>query len=143
VDAQPDRELSRRLGQWAAWLMFLSMLTGGYAAFGMSGVLPIDGRIALAAHLTGLTGALWLIAVAWSLPFLSYSEVGKQRLCWLLILSQYANWLVTAGKAAWGVHGIAQTGETRNDLVYFVLLGTVVLPTLAAALAWAQGFRRR
>lgn len=137
-----DTAVPRLLGGAAALLLFLGLLTGGYAAFAMTGQLPADPHAALAAHLNGLLGAFLLLGVAWSVPLLGYGDAGLRRLAWLFIVPSYANWLVTAVKAWLHVAGLGRTGEPANDAVFVVLNLTVVLPSLVAAAAWFEGFRR-
>jgi len=126
----------------AAWLMLVGLLTGGYVSFSMTGKLPADPQMALAAHLNALMGCFFLLGVAWTLPMLRYGAVGQQRLAWAVILANYANWAVTCVKAWLRVAGVDFIGQPVNDAVFGVLTLTVVLPALGAAAAWVYGFRR-
>jgi len=126
----------------AAWLMLVGLLTGGYVSFSMTGKLPADPQMALAAHLNALMGCFFLLGVAWTLPMLRYGAVGQQRLAWAVILANYANWAVTCVKAWLRVAGVDFIGQPVNDAVFGVLTLTVVLPALGAATAWVYGFRR-
>lgn len=126
-----------------AWLFAVSALFGGYAAGGLSGQIPIDGKMALGAHVTGLISALLLFAYAWTMPMLSYGEVGRKRLAWALIVSGFANLFIGSAKAIPAVHGIALTGDAANNVVFGLLNLFVVLPVLAGGFAWAWGFREK
>lgn len=133
---------TRRMAHAAAWLMLLGLLTGGYVSSAMTGKVPADPHMALAAHLNALMGAFFLLGVAWTLPMLRYGPVGQQRLAWLVIVANFANWAVTGVKAWLHVKGVDLIGEPANDAIFLTLTATVVLPALAAAGAWVYGFRR-
>jgi hydroxylaminobenzene mutase len=126
----------------AAWLMLLGLLTGGYVSSAMTGKVPADPHMALAAHLNALMGTFFLLGVAWTLPMLRYGQSGQQRLAWLVIVSNFANWGVTCVKAWLRVSGVDLIGQPANDAIFLTLTATVVLPALAAAGAWVYGFRR-
>lgn len=132
--------MERTLAKAAAWALLLGFLTGVYAAAAAGGMLPVDARSALAAHLNALIGGLLLLGVAYSLQFLRYGPQGKSRLGWAFIVAVYANWLLTAVKAALHVRSINWTGEPANDAVYVALLLLVIAPSLGGAAAWAAGF---
>jgi (hydroxyamino)benzene mutase len=129
------------LGKWGAVLLLVGLLTGGYAAWAISGRIPVDAGTALGAHMTAMLGAFFIFAVAWSLPLLRYGPVGQRRLAWAVILPNYANWLITSVKAAFHIKGVDVSAEAGNNLVFAILNVTVVLPILAAAAAWVYGFR--
>jgi (hydroxyamino)benzene mutase len=133
---------ARLMAHAAAWLMLLGLLTGGYVSSAMTGKIPADPHMALAAHLNALMGTFFLLGVAWTLPMLRYGAVGQQRLAWLVILANFANWGVTGVKAMLRVKGVDFIGEPANDAIFVTLTATVVLPALAAAGAWVYGFRR-
>jgi hydroxylaminobenzene mutase len=122
--------------------MLLGLLTGGYVSSAMTGKIPADPHMALAAHLNALMGTFFLLGVAWTLPMLRYGAVGQQRLAWLVIVANFANWAVTGVKALLRVKGVDFMGEPANDAIFLTLTATVVLPSLAAAGAWVYGFRR-
>ena len=132
--------LAHRLGQAAALLFLLGLLTGGGIAMVMTGALDADVRAMVASHLNALLGAFWIAAVAWSLPLLRYGELGQRRLALATVLPAYANWLVTAVKAVLRVHGVSLGGSAANSAVFVALNVAVVLPSLAAAAGWALGF---
>jgi hydroxylaminobenzene mutase len=133
---------ARLMAHAAAWLMLLGLLTGGYVSSAMTGKIPADPHMALAAHLNALMGTFFLLGVAWTLPMLRYGAVGQQRLAWLFIVANFANWAVTGVKALLRVKGVDFMGEPANDAIFVTLTATVVLPALAAAGAWVYGFRR-
>ena len=133
---------ARLMAHAAAWLMLLGLLTGGYVSSAMTGKIPADPHMALAAHLNALMGTFFLLGVAWTLPMLRYGAVGQQRLAWLVIVANFANWAVTGVKALLRVKGVDFIGEPANDAIFVTLTATVVLPALAAAGAWVYGFRR-
>ncbi len=135
--------VERTLGLAAACLMLVALLTGIYAAAGMSGHLHVDGHTALASHLSALMGTFLLGVVGWTMPMLSYQARGKRILALVLIVSSFANWLITAVKAALFVAGIDVQGQLKNDGVFVALQIFVVVPMIAAAVAWIVGFRRR
>ena len=140
--ASPNDPAALLLGRAGALLLFLGLLTGGYAAGAMTGQFAVDPHSALASHLSALLGAYWNFAVGWSLPLLRYGAVGKHRLAWGVIAPNFANWIVTAVKAAFHVSGVGVTHDTANNVVFGVLNVVVVIPTLAAGLMWMIGFRK-
>lgn len=135
--------LQQSLARSGAALMVASLLVGGLAALSMSGALPFDGRMMLGAHVTGVTGVFFVFAVAWTLPMLSFGETGRARLGWTVAGACWANLLVGTGKVAFKAHGVGLTGELANDVVFVLLNVLVVVPTLAATVAWVWGLRRR
>jgi len=133
---------ARLMAHAAAWLMLIGLLTGGYVSSAMTGKLPADPHMALAAHLNALMGTFFLLGVAWTLPMLRYGAVGQQRLAWLVIAANFSNWAVTCVKAWLRVSGVDLMGQPANDAIFLTLTATVVLPALVAAGAWVYGFRR-
>lgn len=133
---------ARLMAHAAAWLMLIGLLTGGYVAAAITGKVPADAQMALAAHLNALMGTFFLLGVAWTLPMLRYGPVGQKRLARLVIGANYANWAVTCIKAWLHVSGVDFIGEAANKAIFLTLTVTVVLPALAAAGAWVYGFRR-
>jgi len=131
------------LGIAAAWLTLIALLTGIYAAAAMTGKLHVDGHTALASHLSALMGTFLLGVVGWTMPMLSYGPRGKRILATVLIVASFANWFITAVKAALFVSGIEVQGHQANDAVFVVLQIFVVVPMIAAAIAWIIGFRKR
>ncbi|RKH46737.1 hypothetical protein D7X12_04560 [Corallococcus sicarius] len=133
---------ARRMAHAAAWLMLLGLLTGGYVSSAMTGKVPADPQMALAAHLNALLGTFFLLGVAWTLPMLRYGAVGQQRLAWAVIVANYANWSITCVKAWLRVSGVDLIGQAANDTVFVALTLSVVIPSLVATGAWIHGFRR-
>jgi hypothetical protein len=127
-----------------AWLFFAGILTGFWVAavFTETIKVPIP-RLALAAHLNGLLGGLWLIAVASTLDLLRYGERGLRRLAWLVSIAAWSNWLVTLVASGLGVRGLEYTNDPANNAVAALLQAFVVLPSLLGAGAWAVGMRPR
>jgi len=70
--------LQHRVAQLGAWLFAVGLLTGLWAGVVLTGtiVVPIP-RLALAAHINGLLGGLWLIAVAATLEQLRRPEANQ------------------------------------------------------------------
>ncbi len=136
----PSAPAARLLALAGAWLILLSFLTGIYVAQAMTGKIPADPRAALASHLNALLGGLVMLGVASTLRLLRYGPVGQRRLAWAFIVSNFANWIVTAVKAWWHVAGVDMTADPRNNVIFAVLGATVVLPSLVGAAAWVYGF---
>ena len=136
--------LRRRLAASGASLFAVGLVTGLWAAVVLTEQVKVAiPRLALAAHLNGILGGLWLVAVAWSLPFMRYGERGQKRLASLVMLATWANWLVTLIASGLGVRGLEYTRDPVNNVIAALLQVLVVLPALAGAGAWAWGFRAR
>ena len=60
-------------------------------------------------------------------------------MAWLLIVSNYANWLVTAIKALFNVNGVEFNGQAANDVIYVILVLTVVIPAIVGCGLWVWG----
>jgi (hydroxyamino)benzene mutase len=131
------RNLVARAG---AWLFAVGLVTGLWAGVVLTGrvTVPIP-RLALAAHLNGLLGGLWLIAVAATLDGLRYGLVGRRRLALAVLVATWANWLITLIASVLGVRGLEYTSDVRNNAIAALLQILVVLPSLLAAFAWAWG----
>jgi hypothetical protein len=139
-----ENSLRRDLLARGAWLIAVSMLTGFWTAAAITQKFGIgDGKLALAAHLNALIGGLWLMAVAWTLDYLSYGETSRRRLGWLVTISTWANWLITLIASFLKVNGLDYNNDPKNNAVAFLLQIAVVLPATAGALAWAWGFRKK
>jgi (hydroxyamino)benzene mutase len=135
-----ERERLQRLTALAgAALMLVGMLTGFFVSAAMTGSAPADAHAALASHLNAVLGALWVIAVAVTMPWLRYSVVGCRRLAQLTFAANFANWLITVWKALWRVVGVGLVGEPHNDVIFGLLATFVVVPAVAAAAAWVFG----
>ncbi|MBA3806665.1 MAG: hypothetical protein H0X14_13255 [Acidobacteria bacterium] len=134
--------IRRRLAGSGALLFFIGMLTGIWSAAALTGKVVVGmPRLALAAHLNGLLGGLWLVVVAWTFEFLHYDEKGLRRLAIVVALAAWANWLVTLIASFLGVNGLDYTGNRANDIIAFLLQSLVVLPTLVGSGFWAWGFK--
>ena len=139
-----ENPLRKRLAGAGALLFFIGMVTGIWSAAALTGKVVVGmPRLALAAHLNGLLGGLWLLAVAWSFEFLHYGARGLRRLALGVGVPAYANWLVTLIASFIGVNGLDYTGQLSNDIIAFLLQALVVLPTLIASAFWAWGFRAK
>jgi (hydroxyamino)benzene mutase len=140
-----DVDLLRRRLAWAgAWLFAVGMITGLWAAAVLTEKVTVDiPRLALAAHLNGLLGGLWLIAVASTLDMLRYGDTGRVRLAWLVTVPAWGNWLITLIASVLGVTGLEYTRDTANNAIAALLHSLVVLPSLVGAAAWAWGLGGR
>ena len=139
-----ENPLRKGLAFAGAMLFFIGMVTGIWSAAALTGKVVVGmPRMALAAHLNGLLGGLWLLAVAWSFEFLHYGQMGLRRLALGVVIPAYANWLVTLIASFIGVNGLDYTGQLSNDVIAFLLQALVVLPTLIASAFWAWGFRAK
>lgn len=136
--------LRRRLVRLGAWLFVIGLITGLWAAAVLTEQVKVPiPRLALAAHLNGLLGGLWLIAVASTLDLLRYGDRGLRRLAWLVTTAAWGNWLITLVASVLGVRGLEYTNDPANNAVAALLQAFVVLPSLLGAGAWAVGLRPR
>lgn len=135
--------LQRQAALLGAVLLIIGFATGGLLAAAMTGKVAADAHTVLAAHLNCIFGCLWLCALAFTLPLLRFGEVGAKRLVLLTALPAYANWLITAVKAFLHVAGVGLNGNGGNDGVFAALNAFVVLPSFAAAIAWAYGLMKK
>jgi (hydroxyamino)benzene mutase len=109
----------------------------------MSGQVPAaDGKIALGAHVAGVTGALILLGVAYTMSWMRYGPIGASRMAWGFVIASYANWAISTGKSFLGVHGVGLTDDAANNAVFVLLSIFVVAPSFAATVAWIRGFGR-
>ncbi len=128
---------ARPLAQRAAILMCLGLLTGVLVSAAMTEKIPADAHMMLASHMNALLGALWMVAVAWSLPLTRLGSEGRARLVTGVTIANYANWLITLVKAFLMVSGVDYIGEPLNDMVFAGLTLFVVLPSFGVAAGWA------
>ena len=133
----PLPEEARLLTRNAAILLCAGMATGALVSFAMTGKIPADPHMMLASHLNAILGCLWMVAVAWSLPMTRLEEAGRRRLALAVTVANTSNWLITLVKAFLKVSGVDLIGEPANDAVFAALTLFVVLPSFAAAGAWA------
>jgi (hydroxyamino)benzene mutase len=132
------RHLVARAG---AWLFAVGLATGLWAGVVLTGAVTVPiPRLALAAHLNGILGGLWLIAVAATLDRLRYGLAGRRRLALAVLVATWANWLITLIASVLGVRGLEYTSDLRNNAIAVLLEVFVVLPSLVAAFVWAWGF---
>jgi hypothetical protein len=143
ASADSTAAIQRLAALHAAGMTFASLLVGCGAGLAFSGALALDARMLLAAHLTGLMGAFFNVAVAWTVPMLSFSDGGRRRLVLTIVVANWANLLVGTAKTFPAVHGVGLTGNVTNNVVFGLLTSLVVLPTLVASAAWCFGLRRR
>ena len=134
--------VQKRLAMAGALLFLIGMLTGLWAAVALTGLVKVGiPHLALAAHLNGILGGLWMIAVAWTFKFLGYSARGQHRLALIVGLAAWSNWLVTLLASFLGVTGLMYSGNRDNDLIAVLLQTLVVVPSLVASGFWVWGFR--
>jgi len=139
-----ETRIRKRLAAAGAILFAVGMVTGIWSAAALTGKVTVGmPRLALAAHLNGLLGGLWLVAVAWTFEFLSYDVKGLRRLALAVAIPAWANWLVTLIASFFGVNGLEYTGDRTNNVIAFLLQTLVVIPTLIGAGLWAWGFRSK
>jgi hypothetical protein len=128
--------LQRKTAAAGAALLVLAFATGGLLAAAMTKRVDADVHSVVAAHLNALLGALWLFALAYTLPMLRFGEVGRRRLVLATALPAYANWLVTVVKAFLHVAGVDANGDGANDAIFAALNALVVLPSFASSIVW-------
>ena len=131
--------LQRKAAFYGAVLLVISFATGALLAGAMTNKVPADPHSISAAHLSALFGCFWLCALAFTLPFVQFSDKGLQRLVWCTVIPSYANWLITVIKAFLHVLGVGLDRNGSNNMVFGLLNAFVVLPSFAAAIAWAYG----
>jgi hypothetical protein len=133
--------MPRRLGAHAATLFLCGCLTGTLVAAAMGGKLDASPQSMLSAHLNGLQGCFWLVALGWTWSWHALGDSAQRWLFRLSVLAAWFNWLVTILKSFLHVHGVSPTGEPANDAIFALLNSTVVLPTLVSGGLWAWGLR--
>lgn len=131
--------MQRTLARAAAWLFLLALLTGGLIPQAMNGTLDCDAHSLLASHLNALLACFLLLGVGWTLPLLRYGDGARRRLGWTFVVASFANWAITMAKARLRVSGLSWTGERANDAIFLLLTAFVVVPSLAASVAWVAG----
>ena len=136
--------IRKRLAAAGAILFAVGMVTGIWSEAALTDTVHVGiPHLALAAHLNGLLGGLWLVAVAWTFEFLYYDAKGLRRLAVAVAVPAWANWLVTLIASFFGVNGLQYTGNRANNVIAFLLQTLVVIPTLIGAGLWAWGFKSK
>ena len=121
-------------------LFAVGLFTGIWSGLALNGTMNVASpHLALAAHLNALMGGLWLLGVAFTLPFMGYDEVQKRRLAWLCLVPAWGNWAITLVASGIGVNGLAYNGNRLNNIVAFLLQTVVVLPSLVGGIYWLRG----
>jgi (hydroxyamino)benzene mutase len=142
LNPEDTQSIQRSLARAGALLLLLGLLTGFYISAAMGQRIAVDVHSAVASHLNALLGAFWMFAAAWSMPMMRYGLAGQRRLAIGIAVPNFANWAITAVKAALHVGGVDITQEPANNAVLAALTLFVVLPSLAAAVAWLAGFQK-
>ena len=126
-----------------ALLFGVGLFTGIWAGLTLSGVVHVNlPRLALGAHLNGLMGGLWMLAVSYSFEFLKYSDQQLRRLVFWVVVPSWGNWAITLAASALGVSGLLLNSSVANNGVTVLLQSVVVIPALIAAFYWVRGFYR-
>ena len=121
----------------------VGLFTGIWAGLTLSGVVHVNlPRLALGAHLNGLMGGLWMLAVSYSFEFLKYSDRQLRRLVFWVVVPSWGNWAITLVASALGVNGLLLNSSVANNGVTVLLQSVVVIPALIAAVYWVRGFYR-
>lgn len=133
--------IQRKMAQCGVTLFLIGLITGIWSAAALTGkvFLPMP-RLALAAHLNGLLGGLWLLAVAFTVPMLAYSERQARRLYCLVAVPAWGNWFITLVASWFGVNGLQYNLDMANNAIAFLLQTVVVLPSLVGSAYWLRGF---
>jgi (hydroxyamino)benzene mutase len=135
----PLEEYSKKLALFASILILLGLFTGFYISMVITGAVTANTSMVVAAHLNALLGGFWLLGVGWSLQWCSLDRKKANWMVWLLIVSNYANWLVTAIKAVYNVNGVEFNGQSANDVIHLILVLTVVIPSITGCGMWIWG----
>ena len=132
-------DISKKLAKSASILIMLGLFTGLYISLSMTGAVEANTRMVVASHLNALLGGFWLLGVGWTLQWCTLDRKKANWMAWLLIVSNYANWLVTAIKALFNVNGVEFNGQAANDVIYVILVLTVVIPAIVGCGLWVWG----
>ena len=133
------KEKQHQLAKSASILIALGLGTGLYMSLVAMKVIEAEFPTVLSSHLNALLGAFWLLAVGWSLPFCRLSLPQLTRMVQMIIVANYANWLITLIKAHLHVAGIQMTSNWTNNLVLIALTICVVIPALWGCYLWILG----
>jgi hydroxylaminobenzene mutase len=142
TDDPSTTDVQRLCARAGAVLVLIAFLLGIFVSGAMTGKVDADAHAALASHLNALLGGILILGVGWSMPFVHFGAVGKKRIALLFIVSNFANWIITAIKAFLHVSGVDHTGVAANDGVFVALTLFVVLPSFAASVGWLVGLFR-
>lgn len=135
--------MEKKFAFTGALLFTVGLFTGLWSAIALTGQIAVKmPRLALASHLNGLVGGLWLIGISHTLPFLSYKEKQQKRLFYLSVTPTWANWAITLLASFLGVQGLTYTHDSSNNAIAFLLQLLVVLPSLIAGVYWIRGFKK-
>lgn len=133
----------RKLCGAGALLFTVGLFTGIWSSSVLSGAIAVPlPRLALAAHLNGLLGGLWLLAVGLTTSLLSSSERQIRWIAILTLVSAWGNWLITLAASWLGVNGLSFGADSVNNTVGILLRVVVVVPGLIAGVLWVKGFCR-
>ncbi len=144
MDATSHESAQRRLLFCGALLFAVGLFTGLWSAVALTGKIWVRiPQLALAAHLNGIFGGLWIIVVGLTLPFLSYADKQIKLLSRLTIVPAWSNWGITSLASWLGVRGLEYTSNTANNIVAFLLQAFVVFPALVGSVYWVWGFRQK
>jgi (hydroxyamino)benzene mutase len=138
----PLEEISITLAKSASILIMLGLFTGLYISMAMTGAVEANPSMVVSSHLNALLGGFWLLGVGWSLRWCSLDPKKANWMMWLLIVSNYANWLVTAIKALFNVHAVEFNGQSANDVLHLMLVLTVVIPSIVGCALWVWGLMK-
>lgn len=134
-------EVRRKMALAGALLMTVGFFTGIWTAVTATGMISVPiPHLALAAHLNGLLGGMWLLAVSFSIEFLSYTEKQIKKLYWLILIPTWGNWIITLLASFLGVKGLTYGSGASNNVIAFLLQLFVVLPALVGSGFWVRGF---
>ena len=131
--------LQRRVAAAGAMLLVIGFATGAILAAAMTKKVNADTHEVVAAHLNAIFGALWIVALAFTLPMLRFGDRGKARLALVTIVPAYSNWLITLVKSFLFVTGVEPTSDGTNTAVFVALTIFVVTPSFVSAIAWTYG----
>ncbi|MFL6260186.1 MAG: hydrogenase [Thermoanaerobaculia bacterium] len=128
----PDRGILRA----GFVLLILAMLTG------LAIPATVNPKMALASHLTGLLGALILMALAVAWPALSRRALPAKIIRYCFISSAYANWIASALGSMWGTRhftplsgGGFSAAAWQEALVAFLQVAQAAVVLIGSALA--------
>jgi len=135
------QDIQRRLSFWGALLFTVGLFTGLWTAAALTGGVTLKiPHLALATHLNGLFGGLWMLAVAFTFPFLKFDRGQLIKLSVLVGVACWANWGLTFYASWLGENGLSSGGSRANDILGVALKLFVVAPSLVGGVYWMMGF---